>query len=81
MTLRNNIILYNITLFLNNLIEIRNQILKSGNIISAFIYSEIYLLNLKYIIIYILKYNNKIIKAKKIKEAKKSGFLFLELFL
>ena len=59
--------------FLDNLTEIRDQALKPRNIISAFIHSGIYPLNPKYIIIYILRYNNKITKAKKVEEAKKSG--------
>ena len=64
---------YNVASFLDDLTEIRDQALKPGNIISAFIRSGIYLPNPKYVIARMLRYNNKITKAKKAEEAKESG--------
>jgi hypothetical protein len=63
---------YNVASFLDDLTEIRNQALKPVNIISVFIRSGIYLPNPKYIIVRILKYNNKVTKAKKAGEASQS---------
>jgi hypothetical protein len=71
--LRGSITLYNMASFLGDLTEIRDQALKPGNIISAFIRSDIYPPNSKYIIARMLRYNNKITKAKKAEEAKQSG--------
>ena len=56
---------YNIASFLDDLLEIRDQALKPSNIISAFIRSGIYPLNPKYVIARMLRYNNKVTKAKK----------------
>jgi hypothetical protein len=65
--------------FLEDLPGIRDQALKPSNIISAFIYSGIYLPNPKYVIARMLRYNNKITKAKKAREAKESEPLLPEL--
>lgn len=56
---------YNVASFLDDLTEIRDQALKPSNIISAFIRSGIYPPNPKYVIARMLRYNNKVTKAKK----------------